>query len=210
MADDANDLSGRPAILLGFLKELPDDIETDFRAALGDPRINLQIIRRAWGPFAGVELYLPTAIALFVTAGFFNGVLQEAGKDVYIGLKRAASALWRRAAGLGVSMMTSAGKTSSIQRYSLAFSITGEVTPSLSFKFLIQTELDPETAEAGITAFLDLIHDLLNDQVDEEDVNALLTYQPVGGIVLVTFDAASAKIIPVNAFEGRLRSKDVR
>jgi hypothetical protein len=73
--------------------------------------------------------------------------------------------------------------------------------PGLNFKFLIQTEIDAETAEAGIGAFVDLIRDLLDDRLAEADVRALLTYKPVSGTVLVTFDAASRKIIPVNGFE---------
>ena len=201
MAEQGNSLSGRPDVLLMFQEGLPDDIEADVRAHLDEPGLNLAVIRHPSGPYAGAELYLPTALALFAAAGFFNGVLQEAGKDAYVAFKGAALALWRRASGLTVPAMGPAGKVSPTQRFSLAYSITGEVVPGLNFKFLIHTEIDAETAEAGIGAFVDLIHDLLNDRMAEADVRALLTYKPVGGTVLVAFDAASRKIIPVNGFE---------
>ncbi|MET3473666.1 hypothetical protein ABIC78_004221 [Novosphingobium sp. 1529] len=201
MAEPRKSLSGRPDILLMIQDGLPDSIESDIRAHLNEPGLNLGVIRHPGGPYAGVELYLPTALALFVAAGFFNGVLQEAGKDAYAAFKGAAIELWRNASGLTVTAVGTSEKVSPTERYSLAYSITGEMVPGLNFKFVIQTEIDAETAEAGIGAFVDLIRDLLNDRLAEPDISALLTYKPVSGTVLVTFDAASRKIIPVNGFE---------
>lgn len=201
MEEHTNSLSGRPDILLLIQDGLPDNIESDVRGHLDELGLNIGVIRHPGGPYAGVELYLPTALALFVAAGFFNGVLQEAGKDAYTAFKGAALALWRRASSLNVTAVGTSGKVSPTERFSLVYSITGEMVPGLNFKFLIQTEIDAETAEAGIGAFVDLIRDLLNDRMAEADVMALLTYKPVSGTVLVTFDAASRKIIPVNGFE---------
>lgn len=201
MEEPRNSLSGRPDILLMIKDGLPATIEADVRAHLDAPGMILGVIRHPGGPYAGVELYLPTALAFFVAAGFFNGALQEAGKDAYVAFKGAAIALWRRASGLTLTAVGTSGKVSPTERFSLAYSITGEVVPGLNFKFLIQTEIDAETAEAGIGAFVDLIRDLLNDRLPEADVSALLTYKPVGGTVLVTFDAESRKIVPVNGFE---------
>lgn len=201
MEEQRNSLSGRPDILLMIQDGLPDNIEADVRAHLNEPGLNLGVIRHAGGPYAGAELYFPSALALFAAAGFFNGVLQEAGKDAYVAFKGAALVLWRHASGLTVTTVGTSGKVSPTQRFSLAYSITGEMVPGLNFKFLIRTEIDAETAEAGIGAFVDLIHDLLNDRLAEADIRALLTYKPVSGTVLVTFDAASRKIVPVNGFE---------
>lgn len=201
MQEQINSLLGRPDILLMIQDGLPDNIEAEVLAHLDELGLSLRVIRHSGGPYAGVELYVPTALALFAAAGFFNGVLREAGKDAYFAFKGAALALWRRASVLTVTAVGTSGKASPTQRFSLAYSITGEMVPGLNIKFLIQTEINPETAEAGISAFVDLIHDLLNDRMTEADVTALLTYKPVNGTVLVTFDAASRKIIPVNGFE---------
>lgn len=203
MTEDRPPLAGRPDILLMLQEGLPDDIEVEARTLLERPGLTLMVIRQPGGPYAGAELYLPSAIALFVTAGFFNGLLQEVSKDAYGALKATSIALWKRAAGLNVTRIGSAGKVSASSRYSLAYSITGEVVPGLSFKFVVQTDVRTHNVEVGIATFVDLIDDLLNDRVGEEDVKALLTSKPVGGTVLVTFDAESRKIIPVNAFEER-------
>lgn len=201
MTEQEYKLLQRPDILLMFQVGLPDDIEADARDHFDGTGANLGVIRHPGGPYAGAELYLPTAIALFVTAGFFNGVLQEVGKDAYAAFKNGARALWRRASRLTVTAIGTKGKVSPAQRFSLAFSITGEVAPGLNFKLLLQSEVDAEVAESGIGAFVNLIADVLNDRLSEADVKALLTYKPVGGTVLVTFDAATGKIVPVDRFE---------
>ena len=110
MKEQRNSLSGRPDILLVIQDGLPDNIEADVRAHLDEPGLNLGVIRHPGGPYAGVELYLPTALAIFVAAGFFNGVLQEAGKDAYAAFKGAAIALWRSASGLTVTAVGRPGK----------------------------------------------------------------------------------------------------
>lgn len=194
---------GRPGILLMLQEGVPEDFEAQVRAELDLSGIDLRIVRIPGGPYAGLELYLPTAVALFIAAGFFNGMLQEAGKDAYSALRAAAVGLWKRAAGLNITVIGAAGKLSSPPKFSATFSLAGEVIPGLKFKFLIKTDVTANDAEAGIHAFIQLVDDLLNDRIGEEDMAALLTYKPIGGTVLVTFDAEAGKIVPVDAFAGK-------
>lgn len=203
MANDTLPPADRPDIVLMLQEGLPADIESEVRTQLERSGFNLLVIHQPGGPYAGIELYLPTAIALFVTAGFFNGVLQELGKDAYVAFKQTALALWKRAARLNVTLIGSAGKVSPTRRYSAAYSITGEAAPGLNFKFVIQTDVSADDAEGGIEAFINLIDNILNDRLSEVDLKALLTYQPVGRTVLVTFDSASRAIVPVDAFTDR-------
>lgn len=203
MTDVSPELSNRPNVLLMLQEGLPDEIEVEARTHLERPDLKFAVLRQPGGPYAGIELYLPSAIALFVAAGFFNGMLQEGGKDAYVALKKAAVALWKRAVGLDLVSIGTAGKMHESRCYSLVYSITGEVVSGINFKFIVQTEISALDLEAGVGAFVDLIDDLHNDRVSEENIKALLTYKPVGGTVLVTFDAGRRLIIPVNAFDGR-------
>ncbi|WP_162488199.1 hypothetical protein [Azospirillum lipoferum] len=203
MASDAMLPVDRPNFILMLLEGLPDDIESEFRTQLGKSNSNLMVIRQPHVPYAGIELYLPTAIALFVTAGFFNGVLQELGKDAYGALKKAAFALWKRADEQNITLIGSAGKVPPIRRYSAAYSITGEISPGIKFKFIVQTDISADNAESGIEAFITLIDNIIKNRISEEDLNALLTYQPIGRTVLVTFDSVNRKIIPVDALADR-------
>jgi hypothetical protein len=203
MANDTLHPVDRPNIVLMLQEGLPDDIESEVRTQLERSGLNLMVIHQPRGPYAGIELYLPTAIALFVTAGFFNGVLQELGKDAYVAFKKAAFALWKRAARLNVTLIGSAGKVPPIRRYSAAYSITVEVASGLNFKFVIQTDVTTDDAKGGIKAFINLIDNIHNDSLSEDDLKALLTYHSTGRTVLVTFDSSSRKIVPVDAFADR-------
>ena len=130
-------------------------------------------------------------------------MLQEAGKDAYLALKNAAVALWKRSTGLKIASIGTSGKVSASRRYSLAYSITGQVSSGLNFKFVVETEVNLLDIEAGVAAFIQLVDDLHHDRISEENIKALMTYRPVGGTVLVTFDAEHRMIVPVNAFEAR-------
>lgn len=193
----------RPDIVLMLFDHLPDALEADARVQLDVPGFRTVVVRRPAGPFAGIELYLPTAVALFVAYGVLNGYLQKIGEDGYEALVRAAKVLWRRCRHINAALIGSRGKVSQVQRFSLTYSITGEITPGLRFKFLIQSEISEDEADAGITAFLALIGDLHNDRLSPANLEALLTYRPVGGTVLVSYDATKRMIVPVNAFENR-------
>ena len=129
---------------------------------------------------AGLELVVVrtppgTDAVLNVSAGLFTG--PQAAENLHLILTQAALAMWRAAP---------------------AFSIVGEYAQGLRFKLLIGTG----EAENAIAAFLRLIDDLVHDRVSEDDCKALLTWLPVGGTVLVTYDAATAKIVPVKAGAG--------
>jgi hypothetical protein len=193
----------RPHFMLMVQEGLPDFIATEFQAAAEKLDFDVAVVRKPAGPFAGIEWLMPTAIGLYVTARFFDGFIQEAGNDAYTAVKQSALNLWRHSKKVRITLTGSSGKVSRIQPYSLAFSITGEIVAGLRFKFVVQSDISPESAETGINAFLELIADLLADQIAESDMNVLLTYKPVAGIVLVTFDADKGEIVPVDPFEGR-------
>lgn len=201
MLDETTIPPKRPDILLMLREGLPDQIEAEVRTTLNQPDLNLKVIRQPGGPFDGVELYLPTAIGLFVAAGFFNGFLQEAGKDAYAALKEAAKNLWHRASELNIRLIGTSGKISKKRQFSLVYSITGEVATGLNFKFLVQAEISHDDAEDGISAFIDLIADILNERLTEQEVQSLLACKPIGGTVLVKFDTKARMIVPVDPFE---------
>ena len=176
---------------------LPPDFAGDMEARLSTPDMPVRIDRMRMGPFAGVELYLPTAVMLFVSAGYFNGFLQKLGEDHYEVVKGAARSLFRRASALRSRMIGSPGKAGS-SGFSLTYSVTGELVPGLRLKLVLQTDIDGETGENGIGAFLDLLRRIHLGDPSEEELAALLAHRPVGGVVVVTFDAATGIIVPVS------------
>lgn len=191
-----------PLVGLMLLDGFPEGLENDAMTILDEAGVVLAVDRRENVPFAGLELYLPTAAAVFVAGAFFTGFVTKAGEDAYDALKRAAMDIWRKTRGARVTAIGTAGKVSSERKFTLNYSIIGQYAPGLTFKLLLQSEVTEEEVEAGTDSFLRLIDDLLHDRVSEGDCVALLTYKPVTGTVLVTYDAKGKKIVPVDGLEG--------
>ncbi|MDH4744234.1 hypothetical protein OMP43_09420 [Sphingomonas sp. CBMAI 2297] len=190
----------KPDLGLMLYDSLPEGFEAGLLEGLAGDGLTLRTLRIPGGPFAGIELYLPAAAMLFIATGYLNGFLQKAGEDHYELVKQAATKLWKRASSLQVTRIGSKGKVSDTG-FSLAYAIMGEVAGGLRFKFIVRTTIEETEADAGVRAFLDLLLALQSGELSQADTQALLTYQPIGGTVLVTFDPHAKRIVPVNAFD---------
>lgn len=192
--------TSRPNIGLMLYDQLPDEFEEEIKD-LGTAEVSVATKRISGGPYAGVELYLPAAVGLFVASSYFGGVLKKVGEEHYAALKEVAKRLWKRSSVLEMKAIGSAGKVSTEPTYSLAFAITGEIKPGLTFKLVLKLDTDEVEALEAIPEFLDLVRAILEDRVCETDLDALLAYRPVGGTVLVTFEPGTKRIVPVKVME---------
>ena len=73
----------RPALAIVLSDVLPEAFGESLRERLAAPDLPVTVERMRMGPFAGLEVYLPSAVMLFVAAGYFNGFLQKLGEDHY-------------------------------------------------------------------------------------------------------------------------------
>lgn len=201
MESEDNASPQQPDLLIMVSEAFPPGFEDDLVAELEVAGGHSSSFRMSAGPFAGLELYLPTAVALFIASSYFSGAFQKAGEEHYATVKRVAKRLYRRVVGIPVTPMGTPGKLSARRKYSLTYSIVGEIAPRLNFKLVLRTDISDENAKNGLSTFLDLIRDINSDVIDPNDLEALLTYRPVGGIVLVTFDAEAGRIVPVDPSE---------
>lgn len=188
----------KPDIALLTSLVLPEGFAKADVDKLAAPGLRVVALRAPSGPFAGLELFLPTAMMVCIGAAYFTGFFQKAGEDHYDLVKQAAKSLYVRVAGVRITAIGSPGKVSAAHKYSLAYSIIGELAPGLSFKLVLSTEIAQEDAARGVEAFLDLIRDVHAGTIDEAHLRPLLAHKPVGGAVLVTFDSASRQIVAVD------------
>jgi len=195
MIDSSHD---NPSLVLMSSPLVPKDIKEFAIEQMNISGVKYRAIDGPRGPFACMELYLPSAIGFFIAAGFFNGFLQKAGADCYDSLKSAMQSVWRKSKKLEEVAIGSKGKVNPNNKYSLTYSITGEVAQGINFKFVIRTDISTEDADNGISAFLNLINEIHSGEVNKADLEALITHRPVGGTILVTFDASKAKIVAVD------------
>lgn len=188
----------KPDFMILVSDAFPSGFEDDLVAELDASDAKAGSFRISAGPYAGLELYLPTAVALFIASSYFSGAFQKIGEEHYEIVKRVAKRLYQRISGVRVTPIGTPGKVSPIRKYSLTYSIVAEIAPRLNFKLILYTEISNEEAERGVSAFLGLIRDIHFDILDPQDLESLLTYRPVGGTVLVTFDAKAGRIVPVD------------
>jgi len=189
--------SSRPNVAITLFEGLPPTFDMEVAQMLEGSGLEIPVIRTRGGPFAGVELYMPAAVMLFIASGYFNGFLQKAGEDHYQLLKRIALHAWRRASAIKLAVL---GKKTD-RRFSMNYAIGGESPDGTRFKLLVQMEITEDGTSEAIEGFLDFLRELHSGTIAEADLNALRTYPVIGGTALVTFDPRARKIVPVNAFE---------
>ena len=180
---------------------MPDDFESGLAEQLGSEDHTFDVLRIPGGPFAGLELYLPAAIGLFIASSYFGGIISKIGEEHYSALKEAAKRLWRQSSQLKIGMTGTPGKLAAAPKFSFAYSITGEIEPKVSFKLLLRCDIHGAEAEEAINTFLDMLRDLHAGVLGEDDLAALLTYRPVGGTALVTFNPNTKQIVAVNGMD---------
>ena len=150
------------------------------------------------GPYAGLALYLPTAIGIFIASSYFGGAFKKLGEDHYTLLKAAALRLWRRVRELPVAGIGSKAKTVDFERYQLSYSITCTVNESVSLKLILRMDMDEGVSEEAIVKFLDMVKAIHLGEVDEALFDRLLAQRPIGGVAVVTFDPITVEFVPAD------------
>lgn len=189
---------GRPHVGVLVYETLPEGFENIFIEDFAGSNVSVRSQRISNGPFAGLELYLPFAVMVYVAAKYFDGFLAKAGEDHYELLSNAAKRLWKRARLIRVTAIGSPGKVSSDPKYTMSYAIVGEAAAHLHFKLILRLDVGESEADEAIDAFLKVIRDLHSGSLSDEDASALLTYQPIGGTALVTFDGSTKRIVSVD------------
>jgi hypothetical protein len=187
----------RSDLVIGVAEWLPEGFEAEARKELAKTGVEPGVFRLSDGPYGSIELYMPSAVGLFIMGAFFTGFFGKAGEDSYEALKSGSRALYRKASELRVRIIGSRGKARETG-FSSTFAIGCELLPSLRAKLLIRSDAPLAEVEAGIEAFIDLMASIHAGHVGEAELQDLLKFRPVGGTFLVTYDAGSGRIIPVD------------
>ena len=188
----------KPDLALLLYDGVPEGFEDDFLEAVSNAGVSIKSARSSSGPFAGLELFLPFAVMLFIGKAYFDGFISKAGQNHYELLAASTKKLWWRTFGLQWTLFGSQAKISQSSKYNIGWAVVGEVNSKLRFKLIIQLTADAAEGDDAIEAFFELIRSLHFGELRQEDFDALMTYSAVGGTVLVTFDGIDKRIVPVN------------
>ena len=88
-----------PAIGIQALAPLSEQDFSDVLAHLNDKRVRYSFEQRAPTAYDSLDWLIPTAIVLFITHSYFDGILKELGKDHYQWFKTLLSSLYKKALG---------------------------------------------------------------------------------------------------------------
>jgi len=131
---------------------IPEEIIDELSAIAKESLIDLPVVRKKNEPMAGMEWFLPTAMALHFIKPYPNAFLSEMGKDNYISIKKLIITAARKLVGrdkiINIKVITSTSSPKKTDRvYSIAFSALAKISEKDKVKFLFddsltQTELE--------------------------------------------------------------------
>lgn len=194
---------------IGVLHEeqIPHAIFQEFEESISAPGLIFERVTRPSGAaFAGVEWLMPTVVLAYVAKPYFESFLKEMGKDHYDLLKKGLNKFYERFAGPrapDVKIVATQGKTSKDQPYSLFFSVVAEAPDGVRLKLLIPRPIDQTEYEIAISKFLDLVQSAYGGDVAENVVTTFRNGPITSGTVLVTYEKATGKLVPVDPLAGR-------
>ena len=181
-----------PQIAISHVGSIPEEVFSDFLKAISTEGLRLDIESREDGEiYAGFEWLIPTAVIIYIGKSYFDGFLKEMGKDHYNLLKAGLKVLREKLLGPAAPQMTvvsSAGKTTSNQPYSFVYSIMAEGNGGLRFKLLLQREVSELEYDEILNAFLGFLEAYHLQAPEAVFAANLEASRASGGVVLLAFN----------------------
>jgi hypothetical protein len=196
-----------PAIIVSYTTGIAPDTFTEFERSVAAEGLDLQLEQRDEdGPYAGLEWLVPTAVVLFVGKAYFDGFLKEMGKDHYALLKAGVKSLYAKLVGpqaTQVVIVSTRGKASSEQPFSLLYSILAEADGGARFKLLLQRGATRDEYEATVEAFFQFVDAYHSGTLSSEAKAELQNAKVVSKTILMTYDAAAQRLQVVDPLPPR-------
>lgn len=191
-----------PQIAISHIKNIQAEAFDEFLAAVSTENLDIRIEpREEGGPYAGLEWLIPTAVIVYIAKSYFDTFLKEMGRDHYNFLKKGLKTL--RAKVLGPSspkmaVVSSKGKNSRNQPYSLTYSIMAEADRGQRFKLLIPNDVSERDYEEMIDAFLSFLEAYHSHTLDPHMIGKLNDSRIVGHTLLLVFNLDTKSIEPID------------
>ena len=191
-------------LVFAWDERIPKGIIDDFMATIDTPELKcVADKRRQRGAYAGVELFIDTAIILMIAKPYFDSFLKEAGRDHYVILKSAILALCEKLLGkdrvvkIEVVVSSNSPLKQSADPFSPAFSIIAPLGSRKRMKFVFRQEMTLEDLDKYTDLILNLVRRVNSDnpyllQLMETNKNLIIFDQ-----LTMTYNKQSNELIPV-------------
>lgn len=202
-----------PHITLLHHGQVPAEILDEFCTSVDLATLRFERISRSVpSPQMGVEWLAFPAIAVFLLKAYFQGFMNEAGKDHYHVLRRALKALWGKLFSKDRKFQFAIVTASGVKKleYSMLFAIYAEIDDGNLVKLLIREDCSEDEYNASVEAFLDFVKSYHSEKPNDKYTINLNSEGGNGNITLVTYDVKSKSLRNVNPAPGSKgdKSKD--
>ena len=184
-------------IVLVHDEGVPPALLEDFYLNVNVDSLNFKRVKNsASGPYATLEWFIVPAIAIFLLKPYFDGFMEEAGRDHYIVLRDQLRKLWKKLfskeRSFRFAVMTGSGEKK--LRYSALFSVYTISDNGHKIKLLINHGCSEDEFTSSIDAFLDFIEAYHRQIPLEGDPISQSVERPIGGHILVEYDKNSKSL----------------
>ena len=201
-------LDTKPHIALLHHSEVPTRFLDELCASVNADSLRLERVSRPEpSPQMGIEWLAIPAMAVFLLKPYFDGFLNEVGKDHYHGLKRTLKSLWGKLFSKDRKFRAAIVTASGVKKleYSMLFAVYAAYDEGKLVKLLIPEDCSEEEYCAGIEAFLDFVEAYHSGKSKNKIAINLNPEGGSGSITLVTYDGKSKSLRNVGI---RPNSKD--
>jgi hypothetical protein len=190
----------KPHLLLTYPEGVAAENFDDFAEVVSAKGLGFE--RRAFplgGPYAGIEVLLPAAFAVYIAKSYFDGFLNEAGKEHYQALKRGIALLHDKLAPIKTTVIaSSAAKSDPNQPFLLTYAVMAEAGEGFTFKFLFRRELPTEMRDRELSCFLTFLASLHDGSLDDATIMRLGEARIVGRTILLAYEVSGDRIVAVD------------
>ena len=187
-----------PDIGISYKEHLPIELFSEFKDSINNDGLNILIEPQPDnGPYACPEWFMVTAVAVYIAKSYFDGFLNEAGKDHYKILKTNLSGLTNNVMArpkIEPVLIGTKGKVSLNNPFTLAFSIYAQANDGTSFKLLLPKPSNDIDYTEIIYAFLDFLNDYHNGVKVLETTGFNTNTRPPSNTILLHMNAKTKQI----------------
>jgi hypothetical protein len=200
-------MSNDSAIIgISYVESIPRELIDSFLNEMRDDRIEIIEEQRPDAMFfASIEWFIPTAVFLYLSKGYFDGFLQAVGEDHYELLKNSLPRWFNRLSRIRVTYLASANKKLRPDNpFTGAISLLGEGKGS-AFKLMFRHEADETEIAQSIVAFLEFLRHFHSGSTPSDFIVGFEASEPVERLRLVYFDIEARKLRLVDPKQRRQR-----
>jgi hypothetical protein len=188
----------KPQVGILHTERFDSSIFEEFLSEIEHDNLDLQVQETPEpGPFATVEWFIPTAIIAFIAKAYFEEFLKEMGKDHYNALKLSLAKLTKKTVSqprIEPVLMSTSGKVSSDNPFSMAYSILAEGNDGYRFKLLIPKYSSSINYETIVLKFMDFIAEYHALGLDSAAAEQIARSGSPGGTILVSYNPETDSI----------------